>query len=265
VLALAVGGCATPLGTSVLQSIAVETPGCPAARCELSNDRGTWVLAATPGSVTVQTSTSPLRLSCRGPAGQAASIGANVAASPRSGTGPLVGGAVGGAAVGVGLGAAALSFIPVLGVLAVATGIAAGALAGGAVEAQAQALHYPATLTLPMSCSMAQPTWAVQPAFGFQVRTLDAESARAAGLAPPTAGAAERGAVLITQVAAGSAAESAGLRTGDLLLVANGRILQDAAQLELWLRTLPPGGVLVLQLQRDGQLLERSLQRASAP
>jgi len=263
--ALLCAGCATQPGTSVQQPITVETPGCPGARCELSNDRGTWVLAATPGTVTVTTSTTPLRLSCQGSDGQPASIGSSATAAPPTGKGAVLGGAAGGAAVGVGVGAAALSFIPVLGVVAVFTGIGVGAVSGQAIEAQAQALRYPATLTLPMACGAALPALAAAPPFGFQVRTLDAAAARAAGLPPPAPGLPARGAVRVTTVTAGSLAEAAGLRAGDLLLAANGRELQDAAQLELWLRTLAPGQALVLQLQREGQALERTLQRAATP
>jgi S1-C subfamily serine protease len=222
------------------------------------------VLPATPGTVTVTTSKRPLRLSCQGNDGQPATTGSSATVLPPSGNGAVLGGAVGGAAVGASVGAAALSFIPVLGVIAVVGGIGMGAAAGQAAEAQVQALQYPATLSLPMACGATLPTLATAPPFGFQVRTLDAAAARAAGLAPPPGGA-ERGAVLVTAVAAGSPAEAVGLRAGDLLLAANGRDLHDAAQLELWLRTLAPGQSLVLQLLREGQPMERSLQRAVSP
>lgn len=263
-LPLLMAGCATQPGSSVLQQVSVDTPGCPAARCELSNDRGTWVVPATPGAVTVSTSTTPLRLSCRGSDGLPATMGSSATAAPPTGKGAVLGGAAGGAAVGVGVGSAVLSFIPVLGVVIVATGMGVGAVAGQTVEAQAQALRYPAHLTLPMACGNTLPDLATAPPFGFQALTLDTAAARAAGLAP-SPGAAERGAVLVTTVTVGSLAEAAGLRAGDLLLAANGRQLHDAAQLELWLRTLAPGQSLVLQLQRDGQALERSLQRAGPP
>jgi S1-C subfamily serine protease len=263
-LPLVAAGCATQPGTSVPQQISVETPGCPAARCELSNDRGTWVLPATPGTVTVLTSTKPLRLSCQGSDGQPATIGSSASAAPPTGKGAVLGGVAGGAAVGVGVGSVALGFIPALGVIIVAAGVGAGAAAGQAAEAHAQALQYPPTLTLPMACGATLAGMAPAPSFGFQVRTLAVAAAQAAGLATPP-GTAERGAVLVTTVTAGSPAEAAGLRAGDLLLAANGRELLDAAQLELWLRALAPGQRLVLQLQRDGQPLERSLQLTAAP
>jgi hypothetical protein len=257
-------GCATQPGKSVSQQITVETPGCPGARCELNNDRGTWVLPATPGRVTVLTSTTPLRLSCQGTDGQPASTGSSATAAPPTGKGAVLGGVAGGAAVGVGVGSVALGFIPALGVIIVVAGVGAGAAAGQAAEAQAQALQYPPTLTLPMACGATLASLAPAPAFGFQVRTVDAAAARAAGLASPV-GTPGRGAVLVTTVTAGSAAAAAGLRAGDLLLAANGRDLLDAAQLELWLRILAPGQPLVLQLQRDGQPMELSLQRTMAP
>ncbi len=257
-------GCATPAGQSVQQQVSVETPGCPGARCELSNDRGRWVLAATPGTVTVTTSATPLRLSCQGGDGRPATTGSSATAAPPTGKGAVLGGAVGGAAVGVGFGAAALSFIPALGVIIVATGVGAGAVAGQAAEAHAQALQYPTTLTLPMACGAQFPALAPGLPFGFQVRSLDAAQARAAGLTP-SPDAPERGAVLVTAVTPGSPAEAADLRAGDLLLAAGGRELQDGAQLEAALLTLAPGQPLVLQLQREGQPLERTLRRATAP
>lgn len=132
VSALLLSACASPPGTSVPQQISVETPGCPGARCELSNDRGSWVLPATPGTVTVTASTTPLRLSCPGRRRPAGQHGSGATAAPPTGKGAVLGGAVGGAAVGIGFGAAALSFIPVLGVIAVATGMGVGAAAGQA-------------------------------------------------------------------------------------------------------------------------------------
>ncbi|MDO9074461.1 MAG: PDZ domain-containing protein [Rubrivivax sp.] len=261
---LLLAACATQPGTSVPQAITVETPGCLGARCELSNDRGSWVLPATPGTVTVITSTTPLRLSCQGHDGQPATIGSSADTTPATGKGAVLGGAAGGAAVGVGFGAAALSFIPVLGAIAVVMGIGAGAAAGQAVEAQTHALHYPSTLTLPMACGAPLSAPGAAAPFGFQVRTLDAAAARAAGLVPPP-GAAGRGAVLVTAVNTGSRAEALGLRAGDLVLEANGRQLQDAARLELALRSLAPGQALVLQVQREGRAMSVSLQWMAAP
>ena len=260
-LALLCAACATRPGTSVPQTLTVETPGCPGARCELSNDRGTWVVPSTPGAVTVVTSTTALRLSCRGGDGQPVTIGTSATAARPTGKGAVVGGALGGAAVGAGVGSVALGFIPALGVIIVAAGVTAGAVTGQAFEARAQALQYPATLTLPMSCGAAP---APAAPFGFQVRELDATAARAAGLVPAP-GAAERGVLLVTAVNAGSLAEAAGLRTGDLLLAAGDLDAYDATQVEQALRLLTPGQTLVLRLLREGQVIERTLQRATEP
>jgi len=111
-----------------------------------------------------------------------------------------------------------------------------------------------------MACAAALPA---PPAFGFKVSTLDAAAAATAGLTLP--GAAGRSAVLVTEVGAARAAEAAGLRAGDMLLAANGHALQDAAQLDLWVRTLAPGQTLLMQLQRQGQVMERTLRRAARP
>ena len=48
-----VTGCAS-ITTGQNQSLSVETPGCFAATCKLSNDKGTWYVSSTPGTVTVE-------------------------------------------------------------------------------------------------------------------------------------------------------------------------------------------------------------------
>ena len=45
-------GCAS-ITTGHNQSLSVETPACLAASCKLTNDKGTWFVSNTPGTVTV--------------------------------------------------------------------------------------------------------------------------------------------------------------------------------------------------------------------
>jgi hypothetical protein len=162
-LLLTLMGCATSpppvrdplLGASVQQEITVETPGCGIVSCELRNDKGTWTLPSTPGTVTLTTSRQPLTVSCRADSGVLASLASPPTRAAPSGTGAVTGGAVGGAAVGAAVGGAALSFIPVLGVIAVLTGVAVGAASGQAVESTQQPLLYPSRIVLAMDCAAA--------------------------------------------------------------------------------------------------------------
>lgn len=157
-------GCATPqqpavkeplLGASVQQSVTVETPGCSAVSCELRNDKGTWTVPSTPGTVTLTTSRQPLNVSCRADSGVLAGLASPSTRAAPSGTGAVAGGAVGGAAVGAAVGATALSIIPVLGVIAVVTGVAVGAASGQVVESTQQPLLYPNRIVLAMDCAPA--------------------------------------------------------------------------------------------------------------
>lgn len=55
-------GCASIVsGTN--QSITVDTPGCAAASCKLTNDKGEWAVT-TPGSVVVHRAYGPLSIIC---------------------------------------------------------------------------------------------------------------------------------------------------------------------------------------------------------
>ena len=70
-------GCASP-GLRSQQTVTVETPGCPEATCELSNDQGHWLLARTPGTVAVTSSHAALRVSCRNSEGALGLFGAGL-------------------------------------------------------------------------------------------------------------------------------------------------------------------------------------------
>jgi len=256
-VALALQGCASP-GRPATQTVRVETPGCVAVSCELSNDQGSWQVPRTPGTVTLTTSHAPLKVSCLAEGGAQGSTGAPSSVPSASGAGAVAGGVVGGAAVGVAVGAAALAFIPVLGVITVLSGVAAGAATGQAVESNRQPIRYPELISVPMSCPAA--TAAMQPegaALGMVIRGLQPGETR-------DVGAGERGTVLVTSVAAGSHAASAGLRSGDILLSANGLALHDAADLQERVLALAPGAPLALRIWRDGQVLELSLMRPPA-
>lgn len=249
--------CAGP-GQLVTQTLRVETPGCAQVACELSNDRGRWILSPTPGNVTLTTSHAPLKVRCRAEddVGGGAATPSSLAST--TGAGAVTGGIVGGAAVGAAVGLAALMFNPVAGVVAVLGGVAMGAFAGQAAESGQQSIRYPELISIPMNCA---PLTAVAPGggetFGLAIRGLPPELARAAGLGA-------QGVVLVTAVAAGGRAEAAGLRSGDIILAAGGRALGDAADLQEWLLAMVSDVPLALRVWRDGQMLELVLSRAAA-
>ena len=256
-LSLVVQGCASP-GKEVMQTVRVETPGCAQVSCELSNDRGSWQLPRTPGTVTVITSNAPLKVSCRSDDGTRISFAAPSSVPPVTGAGGVAGGAAGGAAVGTALGATALTFIPVLGVLVVATGVALGAATGAAVESSQRAIRYPELITIPMSCQQTGATaQATGTELGLGIRGLPSAQAREAGLG-------ERGGVLVTAVAEGSSAAAAGLRIGDIILAAAGQALADASDMEERVIVLAPGAPLTLRVWRDGEVIELVLTRPPA-
>ena len=254
---LSLQGCASP-GQPVTQTVRIETPGCAQVTCELSNDQGQWQLPRTPGTVTLTTSHAPLKVTCRADEGVQGSAGTPSMLGPVTGAGPVAGGVVGGAAVGAAAGATALSFIPPLGVVVVLSGVAIGAATGQAVESGRRAIRYPDLISMPMACgaSAASPLPAGA-ALGLEIRGLQAAQAREAGVG-------ERGAVLVTAVAAGGRAASAGLRSGDILLAADGHDLRDAADLEERVLALPPGMALSLRVWRNGQILKLVLARPPA-
>lgn len=250
-------GCATPPGAAVTQSVRVETPGCARVTCELSNGTDRWLLASTPGTVTVTTAHAPLKVSCRADEGGQGSGGAWSSVSPITGAGAVAGGVVGGAAVGAAVGAATFVFVPVLGVITVLAGVAVGATAGQAVESRQRPIQYPDMITVPMTCAVASPSHPAGAPLGLSIRGMDAAEVQSAGLRG-------RGAVLVTMVAAGGSAAIAGLRSGDIVVAVDGRDVSDAAELEERLVMLAPGDSSSLQVHREGQLLALALTRRAA-
>jgi hypothetical protein len=258
VLCATASGCASP-EPPITQTIRLQTPGCAVASCELSNDRGNWQLARTPGSVTVTVSRQPLRATCRG---EASAVGSALASSSRpatSGTGAVTGGVVAGAAMGVALGATALAFIPPLGVLAVLTGAGVGAVAGDAAESHSRPLRYPELVSIPMRCSAADAGLLqmelTAPRLGLGIRGMTLTEARAAGLSGRTA-------VIVTSVVEDGLAAASGLRNGDVILALNGQEVLDAADLEERVLALSHELPLVLRMWRDRHTLELVVARS---
>lgn len=253
--ALVVGlqGCATPPAPPT-QVVHVQTPGCAEARCVVSNDLGSWAVPRTPGSVSVSVSRQPLGVTCRTDDVSVQGVRALSSRPSTSGGGAAIGAVAGGAAVGAAFGATALTFIPVLGVITLVGGAAAGALAGDAAEAHSHPLRYPEVVSVPLSCGAGVLQARTAPRLGIGVRGLTPAEATAAGVG-------ERGAVQVTDVAAGSIGAAGGLQAGDLILALNGQDVVDAAGLEERLLGLPAETPLVLRLWRDQRYLDLPMAR----
>jgi hypothetical protein len=257
-LCLAAQGCSTP-DAPAMQTVRVQTPGCAVARCELGNDRGTWQLARTPGSVAVLVSGEPLSVRCHADDATTAGTRAALSRPATSGVGGAVGGVVGGTAVGVAVGSTALAVIPPLGAIAVLTGAVAGGVAGNAAESRSQPLRYPGLISIPMTCpaagDAAPPNGAAPQALGLTVRGTTRAEAQALGLG-------ERTAALVLAVAAEGLAATSGLRSGDVVLGLDGQDLGDAADLEEQLLARPPSAPVTLRVWRDQRIVELVLIRA---
>lgn len=101
---LAVSGCAT-ITTGQNQSLSVETPGCNAASCKLTNDKGTWFVSSTPGSVTINRAYGDLTVICEKGEFKAAPVTVKSSTKGMAFGNILVGGLIG-AAVDAGTGSA---------------------------------------------------------------------------------------------------------------------------------------------------------------
>lgn len=87
-------GCAS-IVSGQLQSLSVDTPGCPGARCELSNDKGKWFVSSTPGSVMVGRSYNNLQVVCIKGAASAAPVSVASATKGMAFGNILIGGVIG--------------------------------------------------------------------------------------------------------------------------------------------------------------------------
>jgi len=68
---------------------------------------------------------------------------------------------------------------------------------------------------------------------------------------------------LVQDVTAQGPADSAGLRTGDLITKVDGTVLSDATQLIVTIRSKAPGDTVTLSVERDGQTADLDLRLAS--
>jgi hypothetical protein len=99
-----VSGCAS-ITTGQNQSLSVETPSCMAANCKLSNDKGTWYVSSTPGTVTVQRAYGDMTVICN--KGDYKSLPVQIPSATKAmAFGNIIFGGLIGAAVDAGTGAA---------------------------------------------------------------------------------------------------------------------------------------------------------------
>jgi serine protease Do len=73
----------------------------------------------------------------------------------------------------------------------------------------------------------------------------------AAGLGLPA-----EAAVILGDVTPGGSGEAAGLRTGDVVLAVNGRLMENARQVDVTLYRMPPGQTPTFTILRDGRRME---------
>jgi predicted metalloprotease with PDZ domain len=90
-------------------------------------------------------------------------------------------------------------------------------------------------------------------AAGLQLK-VERRAAPELGFWTTTTGRGADAQVLVSQVVPGSAAETAGLKAGDVLFTLNGQPLPR--YLPAWLRQHPPGETVILRVQRDNQDLD---------
>lgn len=230
-----------PTAPSVPQHVRVETPGCAAALCVLSNDQGTWTVDPTPGDVQLMTSAGALEVSCHA---RDQSAGASLppdALRPVSPAGTAVGGAAGaGAAIAAFSPLLATPYAPLVGVFAIYSAVA-GAGVGRAVDASARSYSYPSPVVLPFRCDplgIANVALAAAP-LGMAVRGATAANEL-------------RSAAIVSALAPGGRAAQAGLIVGDAIVSAQGQPVDSPAALESVVRQLPASEPLTLGVLRGG-------------
>jgi hypothetical protein len=245
--------CSTaPQAPATSQRLRIETPGCAAAQCVLSNDKGRWIVAPTPGEVEVLVSAQPLEVACHA---REQSAGASVPPGPRREISAA--GTAGGGALGAGAGAAASApllatpYAPLVGVFAL-YGAVVGAGAARAVDATGRGLAYPTPLSLPFRCDPA----------GIDPRALASAplgiAVRAAAIGEPQA------AAIVSALANEGLGARAGLRIGDAIVSVGGRPVDSPAALEDALRRAPDAP-LPLGVMRGAAAVEIVLPARARP
>ncbi len=92
-----------------------------------------------------------------------------------------------------------------------------------------------------------------RPMLGVQLKsTIDETDARALGLPKPEG-------VLVQDVVAGSPAESAGVKAGDVILTINGKEVDAANEIQTLIAEMQPGDVVTLGIFRGGETISKKV------
>lgn len=87
---------------------------------------------------------------------------------------------------------------------------------------------------------------------GIQIKTVDATMADALGLQ-------KAGGVLVDNIVDGGAADQAGLKVGDVILMVDGREVNAANELQTLIATRHPGDAVLLKVYRDGKSFDKKV------
>lgn len=188
-------GCAS-IVSGTTQVVSVDTPGCPGATCEMTNDKGKWYVSRTPATVSVSRAYGPLTVSCK--MHETTAVGSFNSSTKGMAFGNILFGGVIGAGIDMGSGAA---------------------------------YDYPQNLSVPMACAAptAQATAPVAATaagarnplkLGIRGESVTEAVVLAAGLA-------NRNGVFITAVDEGGVGQGIGLRSGQVLLEFNGASISN--------------------------------------
>ena len=187
---LLVQGCAS-IVSGTTQVVSVDTPGCSAASCELTNDKGKWYLSATPGTVSVSRAYGPMTVNCK----QSEFVGNGVFNSSTKG-------------------------------MAFGNILFGGIIGAGVDMSSGAAYDYPQTMSVPMACAPKPEQVAsnvqrgtdprAKPKLGIKVENVSNAVAAATGLGT-TEG------VLVTEVDEAGLARSMGVKVGQVLVEINGK------------------------------------------
>lgn len=190
-LLLLLQGCAS-IVSGTTQLVSVDTPGCPAASCELTNEKGRWYVSTTPATTSVSRAYGPLNVVCK--QNEITSNATFQSATKAMAFGNIIFGGVIGAGIDIGSGAA---------------------------------YDYPVSISLPMNCApvtqqLPQPTAAL-PArsslkLGIKGESVSEGVAIASGLL-------RREGVFITAVNEAGLGKALGLKVGQVLLEINGKAI----------------------------------------
>lgn len=103
-VSLSLGACAS-VTAGTTQSVAVDTTPKQGAECKISNEKGSWTVASTPGATTVTKAYGPLTAACKTTDGWTGSKAVESSTAAAS-FGNIIAGGIIGAAVDMGTGAA---------------------------------------------------------------------------------------------------------------------------------------------------------------